>query len=138
MNPAENTNQDKRNASDRDLDLERGPVAASKKQREEFFSSSTTQSQASFRDCIFDEGVDSGAPSAVPLADDFFANSAVIYGSFMEGNSSFAKLKSRLLSTADRHTRVGGRLGIFGICHAVGNCLLPSARVANSGKNANL
>ena len=134
MNPIENPNQEKRNASD--FDSERGPMAASKKQREEFFSSSTPQSQASFRDCIFDEGVDSGAPSAVPLADDFFANSAVIYGSFMEGNSPFAKLK--LLSIADRHTRVGGRLGIFGICHAVGNCLLPSARVANSGKNANL
>ena len=72
-------------------------MAASKKQREEFFSSSTPQSQASIRDCIFDEGVDSGAPCAVPLADDFFANSAVICGSFMEGNSSFAKL----LNTAD-------------------------------------
>ena len=99
MNPVENTNQEKRNASD--LDSERGPMAAntSKKQREDFFASSAPQAQASIRDCIFDEGVDSGAPCAVPLAvaDDFFANSAVIYGSFMEGNSSFAKL----LNTAD-------------------------------------
>ena len=44
MNSVENTNQDKRNASD--FDLERGPVAASKKQREDFFSSSALQARA--------------------------------------------------------------------------------------------
>ena len=141
MNPVENTNQDKRNASD--LDLESGPVAAAAAGRVRssaagrFLFLQRSAPQAPIRDCIFDEGVDSGAPIAVPLADDFFfANSAVIYGSFMEGNSSFAKLK--LLSIADRHTRVGGRLGILGICHAVGNCLLPSARVANGVTNASL